>query len=114
MPGYQVFALVILTVHHSATLGATILVHICRAHENRDLQSFLLEIFFVKCLFNHHHFTIGRSNHEVLTLHKVPAGNTKERYEEQEDTKGKNENNDRNNGISCTQETERKQVCDQK
>ncbi len=59
-----------------------VLVDIGRAHEDRDLQPFVLKIFSIRDLFDHDHFSIGRTDDQVGPHRPLADGHPKERDQE--------------------------------
>src|SRR4051812_12152091 len=62
MPCNKIFAFMILAVNDFTTYRVAIYMHIRRAHEDRDLQTFFFEIFFIHRFLDHDHFAIAGCN----------------------------------------------------
>src|ERR1700761_8999107 len=93
MPGYEVFAGMILTIYYFSANRVTILMNVGGAHKYRDLQPFIFKIFFVKNFFYDNDFPIGRANDPGGFFSKFAGWDPEKGDQEKEDTKGQHENN---------------------
>src|SRR5882724_13124503 len=85
MPCDEIFSIMILIVHNPSTHRVAVLMHIGGAHKNRYLQTLIFKIFFIKSLFNYHHFAIGRTYYLLVVYCQLPGRDTKKRNQEKQE-----------------------------
>jgi len=79
MPGYQIFAGVILTINYLAAYWISVDVYIERTHKNRNLNTTITKVFVGLYFFDHYYFAIGRSNNSSLLYSMNTGRNAKKR-----------------------------------
>src|ERR1700742_4707614 len=88
MPGNQVFPGMILTVDDLAGYRIPVLMDIGRTHKDGYLYPPGVKIFRIRYLFDHHYFSIGRADDKIGPDRPLADRHAKERYQEQEDSQG--------------------------